>query len=87
MHRTRRVFFRIRKIAPKGDFLKVDLLAAFLALLIRNTAARLASRLAGRLALAASALLRALAKIARLHRLDMLVLFHKNLLSLSVTSS
>ena len=42
------------------------------ALLICNTAAGLASRLAGSLALAASAVIRALAKILRFNSLDVL---------------
>jgi hypothetical protein len=52
-----------------GNFLLV--LALSLALLISNTAAGLTSRLAGGLALAASAVLCALAKISGLDSLDM----------------
>ena len=48
------------------------LLALALALLVSNAAAGLASRLAGSLALAASAVLCALAKVSSLDSLDML---------------
>ena len=61
-----------KNIAPAGDIFLSFLLVAVLALLIRDAAARLASRLARGLALAAAALLRALAQIAGLDGLDML---------------
>ena len=56
-------------------------LALSLALLISNTAAGLTSRLAGGLALAASAILCALAKISGLDSFDM---FHSNILHLGI---
>ena len=57
------------KVSPQQKLLAF-LLA--LALLVSNTAAGLASRLAGSLALAASAVLCALAKVLGLDSLDML---------------
>ena len=50
----------------------ISLLALVLALLVSDAAAGLASRLAGSLALAATAVLCALAEIARLDSFDML---------------
>jgi hypothetical protein len=57
------------------------------ALLVRNTAARLASGLAGSLALAAAALFRALAEIAGVDRFDMRhgTILHNSILNLILT--
>jgi hypothetical protein len=57
---------------PVGGILIQDLFSLVLALLVCDTAAGLASGLAGSLALAATAVLCALAEIARLDSFDML---------------
>jgi hypothetical protein len=74
MYHKRHSFLTV-KMPPEygGIFCKRKLLALFvLALLVCDAAAGLASRLARGLALTATALLCALAKVARLDRFDML---------------
>ena len=68
---------------PSGGAVLFRRFLRVFALLIGNAAARLARGLAGRLALAASAVLCALAQIARLDRLNM---FHLNTLPITFCS-
>jgi hypothetical protein len=63
--------FLPKKMPPRGGIFLNELLRLLLALLISDAAAGLASRLAGGLALAASAVLCAIAKVLGFNSLDM----------------
>ena len=73
--RTGAFINRIYRAAPNAALFKLLLFLVALALLVSNTAAGLASRLARGLTLAAAAVLRAVAKILGLNGLDV---FHNN---------
>jgi hypothetical protein len=70
-----------KKMPPRPAAFHLQTLLLVLALLIGNTAAGLAGRLAGSLALAAAALLCALAQITGLNGLDV---FHNRYLHLKI---
>ena len=63
---------KCRRVSAAFPYVQLRLLFLALALLIGDTAAGLAGRLAGSLALTAATVLRAVAQIASLDRFDML---------------